>query len=229
MPRRRSRSLVLALVCALTAAPAAAAPGAERAVCGWEGYSYAGYRSPVQAYGVAGRLALRARADVRSGHVAAWLGVGGSGFAPGGGDAWVQAGLAGFADGRAELYYEYATPSMRKPRYVAVAPLAARAAHDVAVQERRARPGAWRVLVDGRPVGSPIVLPGSHGAWRPIATAESWDGGVRTCNRFAFDFSDVAVATAPGGRWRPFALTDPIQDPGYRVSPRASGFTARAA
>jgi len=225
----RALGIALALACALPASQAAAASHRTKDVCGWEGYSYAGYQSPVQAYGISGRLALRARADVRNGHVAAWIGVGGSGLAPGGGDAWLQVGISGFADGRAELYYEYVTPSMPKPRYVTIRPLALGETHNVAVQERPAQLGAWRVLVDGRRASPSILLPGSHGAWRPIATAESWDGGTRTCNRFAYDFSNLAVATSYGGGWQPFALTDPIEDPGYRVSPRASGFVASAA
>jgi hypothetical protein len=57
------------------------------------------------------------------------------------------------------------------------------------------------VLLDGKPVSPVIVLPGSHGSQRPIATAESWDGGVIGCNRFSYRFTGLAAATRLGGRW----------------------------
>ena len=91
------------------------------------------------------------------------------------------------------------------------------------------RSGWWRVWVDGRPVTKPISLPGSHGVWEPTATAESWDGGVQVCNRFNYRFSDVSVATRPGGVWRPLAMASVLQAPGYRVVGRTlAGFVAQA-
>jgi hypothetical protein len=63
-----------------------------------------------------------------------------------------------------------------------------------------------------------IYLPGSHGAWRPVATAESWagDSGGGTCNAFAFRFQQIRVATRPGGAWRPIQGRV-LADAGYRV------------
>ena len=58
----------------------------------------------------------------------------------------------------------------------------------------RARVLQPRGLGDGQPVTDPIVLPGSHKRWQPIATAESWNGGVATCNGFRFRFERVGVA-----------------------------------
>lgn len=47
--------------------------------------------------------------------------------------------------------------------------------------------------VDGMKVGDPVTLPGSHGLFQPVATAENWDGGVAgSCNRYDFDFSNSA-------------------------------------
>jgi hypothetical protein len=45
-------------------------------------------------------------------------------------------------------------------------------------------------------------MPGSHGRWAPIATAESWDGGTGgTCNGFLYRFHGVSIARTPGGGW----------------------------
>ena len=76
--------------------------------------------------------------------------------------------------------------------------------HRLAVLEMNRRPGVWRIWLDGRPVTDPIVLEGSHKQWRPIATAESWNGGVQTCNGFGFRFERVGVARSLGGSWQQF-------------------------
>ena len=74
--------------------------------------------------------------------------------------------------------------------------------HRLAVLEMNKRPGEWRIWLDGQPVTDPIVLEGSHKQWRPIATAESWNGGVQTCNGFGFRFERVGVARSLGGSWQ---------------------------
>lgn len=219
----------LAAACLLPAASAATPSRGGHATCGYSGYSYAGFQSPSTGYGVAGRLTVTAPPSVQSGHVAAWIGVGGSGMGPNGSDEWVQVGIAGFPDGHSELYYEYATPSAAAATYVSLGTVQPGEQHDVSVQERVTQPGAWRVWLDGQRVSPPIVLPGSHGAWRPIATAETWDGGVPGCNHYSYDFKTLAIATRLGGGWQPFALTRLMQDPGYTIAARASGFAASAA
>jgi hypothetical protein len=74
------------------------------------------------------------------------------------------------------------------------------------------------VWVNGKAVTDRIVLPGSHGAWPPVATAESWNGGTTgTCNGFAFRFEQVRVATQPGGAWRSLTRGSVLSAPGYRV------------
>ena len=60
--------------------------------------------------------------------------------------------------------------------------------------------GVWRVWLDESPVTDPIVLPGSHKRWQPIVTAESWNGGVSTCNGFRFRFERVGVARHSAAR-----------------------------
>jgi len=208
-----------------------AAPGGAGAAagCSWEGYAYAGYRGPAVAAGVAARIAVLSAPAVSSGHVGAWVGFGGAGLGPGGSDEWIQAGVAGYPDGRSELYYEVVLPGSTQVTYVALRPLGVGGSALVAVVESALRPGYWRVLVDGRPVSPPIRLPGSHGAWRPLATAETWDGDQAACNRYRYGFSQLAVAPRPGGGWQAFPLREPIQDPGYRVLPARDGFTASSA
>jgi hypothetical protein len=86
----------------------------------------------------------------------------------------------------------------------------------VAVLEAQTHPGSWQVWVNGRAATSRMFLPGSHGAWRPVATAESWNGDVAgTCNGYAFRFGQVRVATRPGGTWQPMLGSSVLSAPGY--------------
>jgi hypothetical protein len=88
----------------------------------------------------------------------------------------------------------------------------------VAVAELTGRPGWWRVWVDDKAVSDPVYLPGSHGAWRPLATTETWGAGSRVCNRFRYRFDAVSVATRPGG-WQRLGRHYTFQDHGYRIRP----------
>ncbi len=63
----------------------------------------------------------------------------------------------------------------------------------------------------------PVLLEKSTKRWRPIATAESWNGGQAVCNAFAFRFDGVGVATATGGSWRAFTPGYKFQDRGFGV------------
>jgi len=74
--------------------------------------------------------------------------------------------------------------------------------HRVAVLEMSNRPNWWRVWLDGMSVTEPVLLDNSTNRWKPIATAESWNGGQGVCNTFAFRFDGVGVAAATGGSWR---------------------------
>src|SRR5919201_1065121 len=99
---------------AVALAIAASAPAALACA---RGYSYAGVYAPRQAPGVAATLSMLAEPSVASGHVAAWVGVGGEGLGPRGTDEWLQVGIASYA-GSAEghLYYEVTQPG-RPPQY----------------------------------------------------------------------------------------------------------------
>src|SRR5262245_48856509 len=70
----------------------ATAPAAVGATCGVPGYSYAGVLGDRPASTIAATVAAVQTARVESGHVAAWIGVGGAGAGVGGRDAWLQTG-----------------------------------------------------------------------------------------------------------------------------------------
>jgi hypothetical protein len=222
MVRVRSFSAAAATVLVL--------PAAASAACGLSGYSYAGFEHARTARGIRASLVAIARPDVESGHVAAWVGVGGPGLGAGGSDAWIQVGLDAFRGTGSKLYFEVNQPSAGL-RYTELADgIAEGARYQVAVLEIAGRAGWWRVWVNGDPASAPLYLPGSSGRWRPVATAETWDGGRPACNRFAYRFEDLAVATRPGGSWTHFVAGGRFEDPGYRLLLQAANtFVARAA
>ena len=224
MTRPRVLAAILLAALAATASPARAS---ESIHCGDSGYSYAGLLGSALAYGVAADVRVQSLPRVRSGHVAAWVGVGGYGLGRNGTNAWLQAGLITRAGGAAVVYYEVTRPGY-KPKLTPIRSAVTGRSYRVAVLEMAQRPGWWRVWVDGRPVTKPISLPGSHGAWEPTATAESWDGGESVCNEFNYSFDRIAVATRPGGDWRPLTTASVLQAPGYRVVGRTlAGFVAK--
>jgi hypothetical protein len=227
-----SRFLKLALIAAVCASLAPVAAGAAPArsatakTC-WAGYSYNGVQSPTRAYGISANLTLSARSVVGLGHVAAWVGVGGAGLGPGGADEWIQAGIAHDAGGVDVLYYEYKRPGDDRATYVGLQEVSPGESHTVVVYERAAQRDSWVVMVDNVKVSSPISLPGSHGLFQPVATAENWDGGVAgTCNRYGYGFSNLAVRSQYKGAWQAFDLSRVLRDPAYQLALRASGFTA---
>jgi hypothetical protein len=201
---RFSKLALLAAVCATLAPVAAGAAQAGHqsgAKTCWSGYSYNGVQSTTRAYGISASLKLASRSVVDVGHVAAWVGVGGAGLGPGGSDEWIQAGIAHDAGGVDALYYEYKRPGDTKATYVTLQQVGPGESHSVVVYESATQRNAWRVVVDGVKVSSAITLPGSHGLFEPVATAENWDGGVvGTCNRYGFGFSDLAVPSTAASR-----------------------------
>jgi len=185
--------------------------------CGKAGYSYAGFRSADRGHGVSGTLVALARPSVSDGHVAAWIGVGGSGEGPNGTDQWLQIGLAAFNGTGSRLYYEVTTGGAPPRYHELVSEIAPGQRSRVAVLETKRR-NWWRVWLNGKPVSNPIHMPGSSGRFRPIATAETWDGGVRGCNRFRYHFGSLRVASSRGGGWKPFVRAQRFLDRGYRVT-----------
>ena len=225
LPTRLAWAFTLVgISCAVGAGVARAGAAAPRSC--WSGYSYAGVQSPGSAYGVSAAIEMLGTPTVRSGHVAAWVGVGGAGLGPGGADEWLQAGIARDEGGTDRLYYEVKRPGDAAATYVQLRAVAPREKHMVAVLERRSQQNAWRVWIDGAAVSPTLTLPGSHGRFQPVATAESWDGGQSVCNGYAFDFSALAVASEAGGGWQPFELANVLRDPAYTLALRRTGFTA---
>jgi hypothetical protein len=212
----RSRSLLV-----FTAAALVTLAGASGAfACGTGGYTYAGISSSSRAFGIGAVITPLPAFNVLSGHVAGWVGVGGPRQGPGGTDEWLQVGFSGFPElTGSNIYYELMLPN-GPPRYHQIAAnLPVGKAARVAVLEMRKRPNYWRVWVNGSPASQPIRLPGSHGRWAPIATAESWDGGTGgSCNGFLYSFHQVSIARAPGGGWQPLAGGYTISSPSTRIA-----------
>jgi hypothetical protein len=207
-----------------------AAPGSAQAACGSSGYAYAGLGASHRAYGVATWLQAAAAPQVLSGHVAGWVGVGGPGAGPNGSDEWIQVGISAFpGSSTSSLYYEVAQPHQAPAYHEVMSGVLAGSIHKVAVLELRNRRSWWTVVVDDHAVGEPVYLPGSHGAWRPMATTETWGAGSFVCNRFSYRFGSVSVATRPGGGWQRLTRHYTFQNHGYRIkSLGASNFLAGA-
>jgi hypothetical protein len=214
--------------CAVAASLASPPEAAALEPCGKPGYSYAGFQSASRGHGVRASLVALANPNVRDGHVAAWVGVGGAGLGPRGTDQWLQVGLSAFHGTGTNLYYEVTTAGA-PPRYHEIAAdVPAGRLQRVAVLEMSRRANWWRVWLNGKPVSRPIHLPGSSGRFQPIATAETWDGGSRACNSFAYRFARLGVAGARGGSWQRFVQAHRFEDRGYRVTASASSFVAGA-
>jgi hypothetical protein len=191
--------------------------------CGNGGYTYAGVAAPTRAYGIRAAITPLSPFNILDGHVAGWVGVGGPNQGPGGSDEWLQVGFSGFpAPAGNNLYYELMLPSGNPVYHQIAAGLPAGKAANVAVLEMSGRPDVWRVWVNGSPVSKPLRLPGSHGRFAPIATAESWDGGSGgTCNGFLYRFRGVSVASSPGGGWQPLAGGTTIKSASTRLAANA--------
>jgi len=168
------------------------------------GYTYAGHQAANRSRGIRAAIALTRAPDVSSGHVAGWVGVGGPGQGATGGDAWIQAGIASLRGLGTVLYAEIKREGQHSELLLVDESVAVGRQYRIAVREVAARPGWWRIRVDGTEVAEPIRMRGTSGRWAPIATAESWNAGASGCNAFGFRFQGVAVASGPHGSWHPF-------------------------
>jgi len=184
---------------------------------GSPGYAYAGFQASGVSSGIRATVAATRTPSVAAGHAAAWIGVGGRGAGPQGETMWLQTGVAALPNTPTMVYAEI-TRAGRDPVFLPLLQgVQVGERHRLAVLEMNRRPGVWRVWVDGKPMTDPIVLPGSHRIWKPIATGESWNGGVATCNSFGFRFERVGIAQSLGGSWRTFAPGYTFEDRGYVV------------
>jgi hypothetical protein len=217
---RRIQSLVvffaLSSIAALAASPGVG--GAATSACGASSFAYAGLESAGRAHGVSATLTPVESPDVTVGHVAGWIGVGGTQGGPGGAAEWLQTGFYAYdGDQTSRMYYEV-TVAGAAPHLVELDPnVGPSEKHRFAVLEMSRRPSWWRVWVDHKPVTAPIHLPGSHGRWQPQAVAENWNGNQGACNAYDFRFANVRIARDAGGVWRPVRLGYVFQDAGYEL------------
>jgi hypothetical protein len=184
---------------------------------GSPGYAYAGHQATNVAHGVRATITPTATANVASGHVAGWVGVGGPGQGADGQTLWLQVGVASISQTPTMVYAEITRGGQDPVLVPLLQDVQVGESHRVAVLEMVGRPNWWRVWLDGHPVTEPVLLDNSTKGWRPIATAESWTGGREVCNRFAFRFDGVGVASSAGGSWRPFAPGFEFLDRGFAV------------
>jgi hypothetical protein len=189
------------------------AAGVSRA-CGESPYSYAGIIGWHATRGIMATVEVTTGPQIVHGHVAAWVGVGGVGSGPGGTNEWLQVGLAATESATTRIYYELAEPHAI-PRFVTLhGEVAVGQHHRVGVIEVIRRPNWWRIWLDGAPVTQPIHLRSSHNHWAPVATSESWNGGVPSCNAFCYRFMNVRSASAGHETWRPLTNAYRIDAPG---------------
>lgn len=184
---------------------------------GSEGYAYAGHQANAVAHGVQATITPTSAASVSAGHVAGWIGVGGPGAGAQGEALWLQVGVVSLPNTPTTLYAEIMRGGAAPEFVPLLRGIEVGESHRVAVLEMATRPNWWRVWLDGKAVTEPVLLESSTRRWKPIATAESWDGGKQTCNSFAFRFEGVVVAGARGGSWRAFAPGYKFEDRGFRV------------
>jgi hypothetical protein len=190
----------------------------SQGTCGASSYAYAGLQADRHASGVAATLVSLETPAVSFGHVAGWIGVGGTDAGPGGTAEWLQVGLSSIDnDQTSRMYYEVTVPGSQ-PKYVELdSSVPAGETHQFAVLETAGHPSWWRVWVDDKAVTGPIHLPGSHGKWYPQAVAENWNGNRGACNAYDYRFGNVRLARRPGGAWRPLKSSYLFHDAGYQV------------
>jgi hypothetical protein len=154
------------------------------------GYTYGGFASRDGVHGITASVVAQRRPAVSTGHAAAWVGVGGVHQARGGASAWLQAGVAAFPHSGLRLYVEEVSLGQGR-HFVDLGPAKLGRSYRVAVFETGR--DVWRASIDARHVGRPAYLPTGGGAWRGVATAESWAAGRAACNSYGYGFSDVSV------------------------------------
>lgn len=221
-------AIVLAVMSAGLAGVAKAVPTAvPAALCSSKAYAYAGLFSDIPALGIEALVTTTAAAEVPSGHVAAWLGVGGPNAGPKGQAEWLQAGVNTQAGIGSELYVEITRPGAPIKYLTLATAVAPGSSYHLVVAQLPERPNVWHVLVNGKLATGPIFLPGST-HFEPMAMTESWNGGTPTCNGFNYNFDQLRIRT--NGSWKAMTQTSVLSDLGFKVVDRTNaGFTALSA
>jgi len=175
-------------------------PSGAEPICPQD-YDYAGIQDERPHAGIRATVRMLRIPRVAAGHVAGWLGVGGPGKGPNGTDEWLQIGFDGFQTEELQIYYEVTLPNKPPTYHTVKASLSLNEQHLLSVLEVGGESGHWRVWLDNKAVSPVITLTGSHGHFSPQALGETWNGGTRKCNRYAYGFNAVRVAQTPGGSW----------------------------
>lgn len=225
LPRRMATVVAAAALLTLTVFCANSAAAGTSASCTSNPYAYAGLVSNAYRPGIMATITATKAADVKNGHVAGWIGVGGPTAGPGGTAEWLQAGLNVVADGSAEIYSEQTVPG-KGTAYRSLGRVVVGKAYRIAVLELPSKPGTWHILLNGKVVSEPVSLPGSHDAFQPMAMTESWNGNVPSCNDFSYRFDSVMVGRS--GDWGRLTTSSAqtLRDTGYRVAMTGAGFVA---
>src|SRR4029079_9513874 len=141
---------------------------------GSAGYGYAGFQSTGVSSGVRATVAATRAPSVQRGHAAAWIGVGGKSAGPKGETMWLQTGVAALPNTPLMVYAEITRPHSDPVFIHLLQDVTLGERHRLAVLEMNRRRGVWRVWVDGKPMTDPIVLPGPHRLWTPLAPPGPW-------------------------------------------------------
>jgi hypothetical protein len=184
-------------------------------------YLYGGVQSFGHVTGIAATLTPLTQPQVASGHVAAWVGVGGPGGGTGGIDDWLQAVVNGFEDGRMTVYIELRRGAYYYYRRV-FTPLRLGLAHRFAL--RQTTPGRWRGLRDRQTVGRHRLDPQR---WPGQETTESWKVRGGSCNRFRYRLTTIRVLHDE--RWRALASLLRFSDAGVAVKAHAGAYDVKDA
>jgi hypothetical protein len=218
---------VVAIAAALGGAASCANASAAltSTTCTRSPYAYAGLIANSDAAGIKATIIATRPATVRDGHVAGWIGVGGPSAGPNGKAEWLQAGLNVVAGKRAELYSELTQPG-RDPAYTTLGYVAVGKPYHLAVVELASAPGTWQILLNGKPASEPVLFPGSHGAFQPMAMTESWNDNVPSCNDYAYRFESVVIAGHSSWERLSSGSAHTLSDVGYRLAPTDDGFVA---
>jgi hypothetical protein len=179
--------------------------------------------------GVAATIGEVAAPDVRDGHVAGWVGVGGYGVGPNGTDEWIQIGIIAFRNDAAIIYYEVARPGRQPLQRIVRERVSIGERHRFAVLEVARRPNWWRVWLDGRPVSAPVSLPRSHARLTAQMMGESYTGlSEGACNLYSFAFQNVGIVDAHASVWSLPRRLQAFQDPNYLLERKSrTSFLAR--
>ena len=134
---------------------------------------------------------------VAGGHVAAWVGVGGVGLGERHGP--MAPGRVRLTDSATRRPVLRGGPARHAaPRFVALLDVVqiGQVATQWSDRDAVAAGSVARMGRDGTPVTPPISLESSHDRWSPVATSESWNGGLDSCNGLGYRFANIGCRQA---------------------------------